>query len=435
MTTTFEQRIKIKQLVSQGLTSRVNAEQMGLSIATVRKWRQRAHENLGSPMGRPAKGPMSSFGPLIRSKIKELRKVHKGWGPKTLLAELKRDGRFCHLHLPSRTAIARYLKAEGLSRSYERHFKEWNAALPPAERVHQRWQLDAKGNEQIQGVGAIAFINVKDVLSHCYSGIFPCWLPSLKHRVLEAHYRLALRLSFCQYGLPEELQLDHDSVFFDNKHSSPFPSLIHLWILALNINLVFSRVRQPQDQGQAERQHQTAFLQILSEQGYRNWEALYKFCLQRQMFLNYDLPCSSLGERAPLQVYPQAQHSGRLYSPELEPDLLNLHAVDAFLANQQWFRQVSQKGRLKLGNSEYYPEGAIPGSQLLITFDPRDRAFCFFDDNELLLDRKPVKGLTKENLIGSVPLYLPVGFQLRLPFSQQAQALLRLYETPPTTSL
>lgn len=434
MTTTFEQRIKIRQLVAQGLTSRAIGDQLGISISTVRKWRQHVG-SLHSQMGRPVKGPLSSFDALVAKTIAQLRKAHPGWGPKTLLAELKRDARLLNFKLPSRARIAEYLKAHGLSRSYERHFGEWDLGLPCVERVHQRWQLDAKGNEQIPGVGTIAFINLKDALSRCYTGIYPCWLPSPNHRGLDEHYRLALRLSFCQFGLPEELQLDHDAVFFDNKHSTPFPSLIHLWVLALNINVVFSRVRRPQDQGKAERQHHTAFMQILSEKGYRNWEVLYEYCRQRQDFLNFDLPCASLGEQPPLQLYPQARHCGRFYSPELEWDILDLKPVDAFLAQQQWFRQVGSKGRLRLGSYEYYPKGAVPGSQLRITFDPKHRRFCFFDDKELLLDQKPVKCLNKQHLIGSAPIYLPPGFQLRLPFSQTAQALLRLYETPPTTSL
>jgi hypothetical protein len=63
--------------------------------------------------------------------------------------------------------------------------------------------------------------------------------------------------AFLTYGLPLRLSLDHDTVFFDNTTPSPFPTRLHLWLLALNIEVVFTGVRRPTDHASIERTHQT----------------------------------------------------------------------------------------------------------------------------------------------------------------------------------
>jgi len=43
------------------------------------------------------------------------------------------------------------------------------------------------------------------------------------------------------FGMPKRLSLDHDTVFFDNTSPSPFPIRLHLWLLGLGIEVVFTR--------------------------------------------------------------------------------------------------------------------------------------------------------------------------------------------------
>ena len=64
-------------------------------------------------MGRPARGPGSTF----PSEVKEhLRKLHPGWGPDTLLTALKLDPGTASRPLKSRAQLARLLKHAGLTR-------------------------------------------------------------------------------------------------------------------------------------------------------------------------------------------------------------------------------------------------------------------------------------------------------------------------------
>ena len=48
---------------------------------------------------------------------------------------------------------------------------------------------------------------------------------------LEA-YHLMLRRAFLSVGLPWRITFDHGTVFYDNPSPSPFPTSLHLWLLA-----------------------------------------------------------------------------------------------------------------------------------------------------------------------------------------------------------
>src|SRR5256714_8427231 len=98
---------------------------LGCSVWTVRKWRRRGQHQgrcgLRSQVGCPISGPLSTLPTGMRDAILHLRRTHPGWGPTTLLAELRVDPRWTAHSLPSRSRIAALLKAEKLTRDYQKH--------------------------------------------------------------------------------------------------------------------------------------------------------------------------------------------------------------------------------------------------------------------------------------------------------------------------
>ncbi len=74
--------------------------------------------------------------------------------------------------------------------------------------------MDAQGKISIDGVGSASIINIGDVFSHLKIDSLPCLRTS---HASTSDYQLVLRRAFVQYGLPEVISLDHDSVFYDNK--------------------------------------------------------------------------------------------------------------------------------------------------------------------------------------------------------------------------
>lgn len=374
-------------------------------------------------MGRPKSGSMSSFPLTLREHIKKMRSQHAGWGPGTILSELKSDVQFLNCDLPSRSTIGQFLRQEQLSKSYEP-----NSSLPveschKAKHCHDLWQIDGQGNANVAQLGPIAMLNIKDVHSTVYVSSFPARMKSMQGHPNTSDYQTAMRLGFMHYGLPQRLQSDHASVFHENKSKSPFPTLFCLWLIGLGIDPCFSRVHQPTDQGRVERAHQTVFDQVLrGRSDYKNWDHLFEWCEKRRTRLNEAIPSRATDELPPLVKHPKAQHSGRFYQPQLEAQMIDMKKVFAFLAKGKWYRKVASSRTVCLGGQVYYVPGSKPGQQLEITFCDRSKCLVFQNDKELVIAQIPLKGITCELLMGNLEPYAQYpAFQLEIPFDWEAQ--------------
>lgn len=278
----------------------------------------------------------------------------------------------------------------------------------------------------------IALINVNDVFSKVKLLSYPCCLGqrrTSRHPTTE-DYQLVLRLAFTEWGLPDLLAVDHDSVFYDNSSPSPFPTRLHLWLLALGVCLTFGRKGHPVDQGLTERSHQTWYQQVLAGQTFPFWEALRQALNQRRTFLNEQLPCSTLGNVPPLIACPEARRPRRLYRPEWERELLDLSRLDTYLAQGRWFRKGSNVGTVSLGGQMYYLGKPWQHQDVEITFAPENRQFVFRTaDGEHSTCLAP-QGLTSAELMGELePLAGFAAFQLMLPFTWEDSRVIRLSET------
>lgn len=434
MVTSLAERIDIVESSVAGEATWRISRRLRWRPSTIRKWRNRGAKlgraGLVSKMGRPAQGALSSFPEAVTTTLLRWRQEHPGWGPITLNKELEQQPIFAEQKLPSPASIGRFLQGKGLTRSYEPH-QALPAEAKPVSAPHALWEMDAQGYQFIPGVGQVSLINLNDRGSHVRLLSYPCWLGDtrVQRHAHTADYQTALRLAFVDWGLPQALQVDHESVFYDNKSKSPFPTLLHLWLIALGITLHFGRYGRPTDQGMTERSHQLWQGQVVRGASFANWQALYTALHQRRDFLNTILPCATLNDQPPLRAYPQAQHSERPYSLELEAELLDLGRVDAYLARGRWFRRVATNGVIALGGAVYSVGRQWRQQQIEITFDPDTRHWRFFDAAAHWIRDLPSRGISVESLMGDIfPfIHFPV-FQLTLPFSWEEQRVLRLYE-------
>src|SRR5260370_41418776 len=155
-TTTFQTRLDISEHAAAGLNDPQIASVVGCSVWTVRKWRRRSlHQgrvSLSSQMGRPATGPVSTFPNEVKEAILQLRKLHPGWGPDTLVTALKTDACWADQPLPSRAQVSRLLKHTGLTRRYQPHHDLLQPPQASLTNPHQEWQMDAQGIMRVEGV-------------------------------------------------------------------------------------------------------------------------------------------------------------------------------------------------------------------------------------------------------------------------------------------
>jgi transposase len=415
--TTLEERVMIAEQVDAGRSSREIVDELRRPLPTIRKWRQRhlreGRAGLSSQMGRPAAGALAQTSVEMKDAILELRENHPGWGAQTLRLEIAKDKRFAGLRIPSRARIAAYLKEQKKVRKYERHQKLSEPKAQAVERPHQEWEMDAQGVTTITGLGKVSFINLLDVFSHASIDSHAC--PHTRHPKSQ-EYQQVLRRAFIRYGLPEQISLDHDSAFYDNKSASPFPSVIHLWLIGLGVQVRFIHKRPPLEHAHIERHHQTIAGQAFEGQTFDTVTALQHSLQARMLFLNQEYPTRALDGRPPFQAFPRARHSSRFYGLDAEVQLLDMQRIYDYLQNGRWFRQVSSVGTFSLGGHIYNVTTHFADQTLEITFHGATRKLTCLPEKETTTFQLDIQGLTKAALMGNSSV-LPsfTAYQLALP--------------------
>ena len=415
--TILEERVAIAERASAGQSSREIAAELGRPVATVRKWRQRYNREgragLVSKMGRPAAGALAQSSAEMKDAILEMREKHPGWGAITLRLELAKDERFARQKVPSRARIAAYLKEQQKVRKYERHEKLSEPKEQPLQRPHQEWEMDAQGVTMVAGLGKVSFINLLDIYSHVSVDSHACL--HTRHPKAEEYQRV-LRRAFVRFGLPEQISLDHDSAFYDNKSASPFPSRIHLWLIGLGVAVRFIHKRPPMEHACIERHHQTIARQAFDGQTFTDLADLQQNLQARILFLNQEYPTNALSGQPPLQAFPQARHSSRVFHTQSEERLLSMQRVYAYMKTARWFRKVSSVGIFSLGGYLYNASTHFAEQTMEITFDQETGKLVCLPEKSEMAFHLDIKGLTKSTLMGDAAL-LPgyTAHQLALP--------------------
>lgn len=353
-------------------------------------------------MGRPKTGSLSTFSSKIKDKIDEYRPTNKGWGPDTIKVELDLDEKLASFKVPSVSSISKYLKSKSRVRQRNKHVPLKTIPAFPTKRAHQIWQLDAEGNCFIENIGTIAFLNIKGIHRKVYVQNYPCLLPGRFNHATTIDYQKVLRLGMMEFGKPQGLQVDHESIYFDNVNASPFPTMFHLWLIGLGIEMHLTPKGKPYKQGAVERSHQTMQIQIVEGQSFSNWYDLFKRSQIRRNRLNYNIPCRMIGKIPPLVACPKAIHSGRNYHPTLEKKQFDLKAIHEYLAQGKWYRKVSSGKVAWIGANPYRLKNATPNTETMILFDKQTKKFVFYDSDENIIGQKTTIGLTFKELSGDL---------------------------------
>jgi len=414
--TTLEERKLMIRLANQGLSKRQIAQQIGRSPYTVRKWcrryREHGEDGLRSSMGRPRKGTLSTFPVSLRQALLMLRRIHPGWGPLSLLAALREDPQWKDKRLPSRSQIALFLKEQGLTKPRRPH-----AAPPSAPKVtvthpHMEWEMDAQVNIHIPGLGRASIINIVDVFTSIHVAALLC--PNTR-KPDAACYRQVCRMAFSEFGLPEQISLDHDTIFLSGS-PSPFPSDFLLWLHSITVKVRLITAPPPKEHARVEGRHALVDAQALEGRPFKCWEDVQRALDAQRRFTNAVYPVPKLGYKSRLEAFPSARHSGRQYSLLHEKALLDLEKAKTYLAKGKWYRQSNAKGQCRLGGRVYGLGKAWAGRRVEITYSPEKNAFKFTWQDQTTY--KPATWLTKETLMAKeTPPKIRLAQQLPLPFT------------------
>lgn len=380
------------------------ADQLGITLRSARKWGQAIKRGgpMEPPMGRPKQGVFGTFSSQMAEAIDKMRPGSEGWGSRTIRVELGYDPLVAGLKVPSARSIDNYLKAQKRVRA------NWHAEPLPSEPVvpsvapHDVWQLDAEGNKQVKGVGTVSVVNISDTFTKIYVSTYPVKLAGNFNHLTKEHYQFVLRISFTEFGLCNHLQLDHESVFYDNTSTTPYPTPFHLWLLGLGVPPTFTPKAKPFKQGSVERKHRTMHQQVCAGREFVGHLELFAMCQQRRKRLNNDIPCRMLDNRPPLKVFPEAARSHTAYLAEKEEGTFDVKRIFDYLQEGRWVRSVGSKKNFSLGSQQYRLNDALPNSTVQIAFDPDSRSFACSDANGNLLENLKPKGISFKELCGDL---------------------------------
>ena len=140
-----EQRyLAVREVLDSGATVLDVARRYGVDRRTVHRWLVRygseGMAGLGDRSSKPDSCP-HQIPPEVEALIVSMRRVHPGWGPRTILNQLRR-----RLEVPpSRSAIYRALVRHGLidpkpRRRQRSEYKRWERS-----RAMELWQMDTMG--------------------------------------------------------------------------------------------------------------------------------------------------------------------------------------------------------------------------------------------------------------------------------------------------
>lgn len=381
------------------------ADKTGWSFECVRHWwrRYRAAERSGlDPQdGRKQRGGvMSSFSGLIRFALLRLKKEHPGWGAAVTRPRVAERLKVDEEGLPSLSTIEKYW-AQFKGRLYPRHQKraaQQKAKGPCPREVHQRWQADFKEKMKIADLGQIEVFNIRDEFSPVKIGSFV--YPSCEGD--DRRIQAALRQAFSRWGLCDRFQIDKDRRLV-NSGEFPFPSRFTLWLAGLGIS--HELAGSAQENGCAERFHRTWYNRVVLGRQFKDYEQLQQVSDEELDWLNRKLPSRGRAcqGRPPLAVYPEAENPRWPYQPDQELDLFSLQRVYRYLAQQHWWRHVSQVGQISLGGYQYGLGTDYAHQDVKLIFLPNAIDFVVMNSQGSEIKRLKPKGVTVSELTGLEP--------------------------------
>jgi hypothetical protein len=408
--TSVVQRVQMIERHEQGASLMQIASEMQLNFYTVRKWWRRYQRQGWAGLQakvRQGNQALADFAPLVRYVALRLKCEHPGWGADVLLLAMSRRVSLAGLRLPKRSTLAAYLQPF-LVRLHPRRYPGLRRPQPPLVKatvqVHQRWQMDFKGDTPLAALGLVQAWNLCDEHSGVplASVIYAARQGKPNRAVTFRTIQANLRQAFGQWGLPQQLRMDRDATWLGSSRLE-WPGTLLLWLVGLGVQPVVNRPFRPTDNAVVERLNRTwyehvalgskaqtvAQLQAETEQAWRD---------RRSALPSYNRHCR---HQIPLVRFPHLQEPRRPFDRASEAQLFAIERVHTYLAAWRWLRKVDVTGCISLLNRNHLLGRHFAGQTVRVCFDlaSADLAISQLDDQ--LIRHIHLPALTAEYILGS----------------------------------
>ena len=334
-----EQRYQaVLEVLNDGATVTDVARRHGVARQTVHEWlRKYAAQGLRGLVDRTSR-PWScphQMPAVLEARIVEMRREHPGWGPRTILFWLERDG---VTPLPGRTSVERCLIRHGLVTPQARKRKRSDYRRWERSRAMELWQMDVVGGVRFVD-GAEAKI-VSGIDDHSRYVVCACVVARATARPVCD----ALEAAMAAHGVPEAILTDNGKVFTARFGPGPGPVRFDRICRDNDITHILTAPRSPTTTGKIERWHKTLRREFLDSKVFASIDDAQDQLDRWVEHYNCERPHQSIGRMPPIERFRFAAVTPAPAIP-----------LDDVVSNDEpvTTRRVSTKGTISFASVQY----------------------------------------------------------------------------------
>lgn len=367
------------------------AEEFDVSVRTVRRlyggFSSRGEEAISPGYDRcGARQPNRTSSQLL-GEASQFREQHPTWGAPLIRVMMEQSRH--RDRVPSARTLQRWFQKNKLP------------AAPPgrrpalddgrAEQPHQVWQMDASEQVSLANGKRVSWLRVVDEWTGAVLDTAVFGKASFSTVGVSA-VQIRLRKVFSQWGRPKSFRVDNG---FPWGSSGDLPTDLALWLIGLEIAMIWNPPCQPQKNGVVERSQgvgkswaEPGACQSVNElqQRFRKMDRI-----QRQEY-----PYQNGHSR--LEMFPELQHSSRLYTTAWEQEHWNMKAVLEHMSEYLITRRVDRAGLISIYNRNYYVGKHHQSAMVSVMLDPVSRKWIILDDQGRELRVHPAEQLTRDRI-------------------------------------
>lgn len=298
-----EQRLlAVREVLDAGASVTDVARRYGVDRRTVHRWLVRyANEGMAGLVDQSSKPDSCphQIPPVVEALIVGMRRAHPGWGPRTILNQLRRQ----LVDPPSRSAIYRCLVRHRLidpkSRRRQRvEYKRWERS-----RAMELWQMDVMGGVRLSDGSQLSVVTGIDDHSRF------CVVARLVPRATARPVCDALMEGLSRYGIPDQILTDNGKVFTGKLAHKPAVVLFDRICLNNGIRHILTAPYSPTTTGKVERLHKTLRKEFFSTQVFESIVEAQVGLDQWVAYYNQDRDHQGIGDVPPIRRFELANPS------------------------------------------------------------------------------------------------------------------------------
>lgn len=317
---------------------KVLCKEFGISRQTGYKWLNRVNksksifEGLQDQSRKPKISPKRTEETIENIYI-NLRKRYPYWGAKKLIILAKE--KYPKTEMPSLRTINRIFKRNNLLTEESPIGKAFDKTFE-YDNPNDLWQMDYKGEFQYGSKKAYCYpLDIMDdhsrynILLEAHEGIS---FVSVKNSIMRV---------FNEYGMPGKMLMDHGSVWY-SAHGHLHWTKLSVWIMQLNIEIIYSGARHPQTQGKIERFHRTLKYDCIKRNIFSSLNEIQCEFDRFRYEYNYIRPHESLDMQRPADKYEVSRRNfpEKINGPEYPENSNVLKLTSAgtlYYKRKHWF--------------------------------------------------------------------------------------------------